>query len=255
MSATAIAPPPRRVRAALLVIGDEILSGRTQETNLRTLAQFLGPLGVSLAEARVVADDPGAIKSAVRALASAYDYVFTTGGIGPTHDDITADAIAAAFDAALDEHPEALALLGAHYAEQDFTPARRRMARLPHGARLIRNKVSTAPGFMVRNVFVLAGVPMVMRAMLEEIAPWIEGGAVTHAIEIRGPRAREGLIAAPLEAIAKARPNLSFGSYPYYADSDFGACVVARGTDLAELTEARAAVEAMFRDLGVTIVV
>lgn len=241
---------PKIVRAALLIIGDEILSGRTQDVNLRTLAEFLRPLGVGLAEARVVADDHGAIVTALNALRAAYDYVFTTGGIGPTHDDITIDAVADAFGLGVAEHPAALAILEAHYPPGELTPARRRMARTPMGAGLIANPVSKAPGVAIGNVFVLAGVPRVMRAMLEDVAHRIEGGAVTQSVEWRAMGAMEGKIAAPLAALAGEFPMLSLGSYPFYQDGAFGVSLVARGTDPAALSRASARLEALFRAAG-----
>lgn len=155
--------------AAVLIIGDEILSGRTRDSNLNTLARFLAPLGVDLMEARVVGDRQDQIVAALNALRAAHDYVFTTGGIGPTHDDITADAVGAAFGVPVSEHPEALAILERRYAPGEFNAARRRMARVPQGGVLIANPVSDAPGFQVENVFVMAGVPKIMEAMLDDV--------------------------------------------------------------------------------------
>src|ERR1700733_2572765 len=166
--------------AAILVIGDEILSGRTQDINTSYIAKFLGSLGIDLKEARVVGDVEEEIIAALNALRTRYTYVFTTGGIGPTHDDITADAVAKAFGVGIDYHPEALALLAARYKPGEFNDMRKRMARIPEGASLIRNSVSTAPGFQIGNVFVMAGVPMIMRAMMEDIMPELKRGAVVH---------------------------------------------------------------------------
>src|ERR1700760_4656393 len=162
--------------AAVLVIGDEILSGRTQDTNTNYIARFLGALGIDLKEARVVADDQARIVAALNALRGSYDFVFTTGGIGPTHDDITADAIAAAFGVGIDYHPQAFALLEARYPKGEFNEMRQRMARIPLGAALIPNSVSVAPGFHLGNVFVMAGVPMVMRAMMDATEPYLARG-------------------------------------------------------------------------------
>lgn len=252
-------PPPdgppgnrdrQRVWAALLIIGDEILSGRTQDTNLRALADFLRPLGVSLREVRVVADDHDAIVMAINALRAANDYLFTTGGIGPTHDDITVDAVAAAFGRAVIEHPEAVALLTAHYPPGELTPARRRMTRVPEGAALIANPVSKAPGFVIGNVLVLAGVPRVMRAMLEDATRFIHGGIVTAAVEWRAVGALEGRIAASLEALAGSHTEFSFGSYPFYQDGQFGVSLVVRGPDGPGLNAAGEELAQLLRAAG-----
>src|SRR5258706_13055746 len=167
---------PHLITAAVLVIGDEILSGRTQDVNVATIAKFLAPLGIDLAEARFVRDVEAEIVAAVNALRTRYSYVFTTGGIGPTHDDITADSIGAAFGLAVKPHPEALALLSARYKPGDFNERRERMARVPEGASLIKNPISVAPGFEMSNVFVLAGVPKIMAAMLEDAGPRLAHG-------------------------------------------------------------------------------
>ena len=204
--------------AAMIVIGDEILSGRTRDSNMHHLAGELTKVGIDLREVRVVSDDHGAIIAAVQALSGAYAHVFTSGGIGPTHDDITADAIAKAFGVEISEHPEVTAMLAKRYEEMgtDYTPARRRMARIPHGAQIVANPVSGAPGFQTGNVFTLAGVPSVARAMLEDIGPRLETGAVIHKITIRGRGLREGDIAEPLGALAKEMPDVALGSYPWF---------------------------------------
>ena len=204
--------------AAVLLIGDELLSGRTRDINLQQIATYLGPLGIPVVESRTVSDVQASIVKAVNDLRAEYTYVFTTGGIGPTHDDITADAIAAAFGVGIGEHPEVIAMLAERYAEMktEFTPARRRMARVPHGASLVANPVSGAPGFQMENVFTLAGVPQVARAMLEDIGPRLRTGAVVHKVTIRGVGLREGDIAEPLGALAVEMPNVSFGSYPWF---------------------------------------
>lgn len=247
----------RTVTAAVLMIGDEILSGRTQDTNLKTIAEFLTPLGVQVREARVIPDDHAVIVETVRALSRAYDYVFTTGGIGPTHDDITADCIAEAFHRTIDVRADALALLQAHYAARnmEMTEGRSRMARIPAGADLIANPVSVAPGFRVENVFVMAGVPSVMRGMLQDIGWRIEGGAVVHQSTVRGAGVREGDIAAPLGALAKAQPEVNFGSYPWMRAGanggvDFGVNLVARSRDPALLATAVQAVAGIVRAQG-----
>ena len=204
--------------AAVLLIGDELLSGRTRDINLQQIATYLGPLGIPVVESRTVSDVQASIIKAVNDLRAEYTYVFTTGGIGPTHDDITADAIAAAFGVGIGEHPEVIAMLAERYAEMktEFTPARRRMARVPHGASLVANPVSGAPGFQMENVFTLAGVPQVARAMLEDIGPRLRTGAVVHKVTIRGVGLREGDIAEPLGALAVEMPNVSYGSYPWF---------------------------------------
>src|SRR5271165_1994981 len=175
---------PATVTAAVLVIGDEILSGRTKDRNIGYIAEYLGKIGVDVREARVAPDVEEEIVAAVNALRARYDYVITTGGIGPTHDDITADAVAKAFGVGIDYHPEALAMLGARYKPGEFNDMRKRMARVPDGATLIKNSVSTAPGFQIGNVFVMAGVPMIMRAMMEDVAPRLARGIVVATVTI-----------------------------------------------------------------------
>lgn len=243
--------PQRQVKAAVLLIGDELLSGRTQDVNLQTIAKFLAPLGVQVAEARVVSDAPEEISAAVNALRAAYDYVFTTGGIGPTHDDKTADAIAAAFGVSIDVREDALAILTAHY--KGVTPineARLRMARIPDGASLIANPVSKAPGFQLGNVFVMAGVPSITRGMLQDVGHRLQGGAVVRAVTLRAKGVPEGAIAAGLEALEKEAPDVSFGSYPWFAPGDFGVHLVARSADEAALAKAGADLRALIRQCG-----
>ncbi|THD61601.1 competence/damage-inducible protein A [Phenylobacterium sp.] len=223
-----------RVTAAVLIIGDEILSGRTQDTNLRDIARYLAVHGVDLAEARTVPDVHEEIVAALNALRSRYDYVITTGGIGPTHDDITADAVAAAFGVELYEHPEIVALLQARWGGE-VNAARRRMARVPVGGELVKNPVQGPPGFTIGNVFTLAGVPAIMRGMLEDVGPRLKGGAVTVSRTVRVEGSGEGVIAAPLEAVAKAHPAMSLGSYPFFGEGGFGSNLVLRGRDPAEL--------------------
>src|SRR5579862_9833548 len=198
----------RRVTAAVLIIGDEILSGRTQDTNLRDIARYLGVHGVDLAEARTVADVHEEIIAALDALRTRYDYVITTGGIGPTHDDITADAVAAAFGVQLYEHPEIIAMMQARW-QGELNAARRRMARVPEGGDLIKNPVGGPPGFTIGNVFVMAGVPQVMRGMLEDVGWRLKGGAVVLSRTVRVEGFGEGVIAEPLEQVAKAHPGMS----------------------------------------------
>jgi molybdenum cofactor synthesis domain-containing protein len=233
--------------AAVLVIGDEVLSGRTQDTNTHTIARFLSALGVDLIEARVIGDDVERIVEALNALRAAHDYVFTTGGIGPTHDDVTAEAAAQAFGVALPEHPAALAILQKRYGD-DFNAARRRMARIPEGGVLIANPVTDAPGFQIGNVFVMAGVPKIMTAMLEDVAPRLRTGAVVHSRTLRVRGVGEGSVAETLSAAARANRDLSFGSYPFGHGSigEIGTNLVVRGREQAAVEAgARALAEAL----------
>ena len=223
------------VTAAVLIIGDEILSGRTQDTNLRDIARYLGVHGVDLCEARTVSDVHEDIIAALDALRSRYDYVITTGGIGPTHDDITADAVAAAFGVELYEHPDILAMMTARWGGE-LNAARRRMARVPVGGELVKNPVQGPPGFTIGNVFVLAGVPVIMRGMLEDVGHRLRSGAVVLSRTVRVEGTGEGAIAAPLEAVAKAHPTMSLGSYPFFEQGLYGSNLVLRGRDAAELT-------------------
>jgi molybdenum cofactor synthesis domain-containing protein len=233
------------VTAAILVIGDEILSGRTKDKNVGYIAEYLTRAGVDLREARVVPDIEEEIVAALNALRTRYDYVFTTGGIGPTHDDITADAVAKAFGVAIDEDPRAIAVMLERYAEADLTPARRRMARIPEGAALIDNPVSKAPGFRIGNVIVMAGVPSVMQAMLDHAIQGVQGGAKMLTANVEAGPLPEGLYGDALGEIAKARPEVSIGSYPSFQDGKFRNQIVVRSRDAAALEEARAAVEGM----------
>jgi len=233
--------------AAILVIGDEILSGRTRDANMHHLAGELTKHGIELAEARVVSDDHDAIVAAVRALSAAYDTVFTSGGIGPTHDDITADAIAAAFDVSIDVRADARALLQAHYDRQgmELNAARLRMARIPDGATLIDNPVSIAPGFVIGNVHVMAGVPSIFQAMLASVIPTLTGGAPMLSQSLRIARG-EGDIAGPLSDLAAAHPEVSIGSYPFIRDGVHGANIVVRSSDGAAVDAVITALAALF---------
>ena len=243
---------PRQVKAAVLLIGDELLSGRTQDVNLRAIAKFLAPLGVQVAEARVVADTPGEIVAALNALRRQYDYVFTTGGIGPTHDDKTADAVAAAFGVHIGVRDDARAILEALYkGASNMNDARLRMARIPDGAHLIANPVSRAPGFQLGNVFVLAGVPSIMRGMLEDVGHRIEGGTVVRALTVRAKGVREGEIAQGLADLETAAGNVSFGSYPWFSPDGYGVHLVARSVDDVALAKAGADLQALIRARGV----
>jgi len=226
-------------RAAMLVIGDEILSGRTRDSNLHYLAQALTRAGIDLVEARVVADDHAAIVAAVRALSASVDHVFTSGGIGPTHDDITADAVAEAMGAGIGHRADAMALLRAHYDRQgmEFNAARQRMARIPDGAALIDNPISVAPGFIIGNVHVMAGVPVIFEAMLASVLPGLTGGAPLLSQSLRVMRG-EGEIAAPFGELASRYPDLSMGSYPFNQNGVYGTNLVIRGTDPGRLAAA-----------------
>lgn len=224
--------------AAMIVIGDEILSGRTQDTNTHYLAGQLTDAGISLEEVRVVSDIHDRIVAAVREMSSTYDHVFTSGGIGPTHDDITADAVGAAFGASVGVRDDARALLQAHYDKQgmELNEARLRMARIPDGATLIDNPVSVAPGFKIENVHVMAGVPSVMKAMVASVLPTLTGGAPLLSQTLNVIRG-EGDIAGPLGVLADANPDVSFGSYPFQKDGVYGSNIVVRGPDDARLSE------------------
>ncbi len=230
----------RFVTAAVVMIGDEVLSGRTKDKNLGFLAEFLAELDIHVKEARVVPDEQSRIVEAVNALRAQYDYVFTTGGIGPTHDDITADAIAAAFNVSIDFNAEAVAILQQRYDENDLNAARMRMARIPEGARLIENPVSKAPGFQIGNVFVLAGVPKIMQAMMVKLSDRLEGGSKIMSRSVRC-EIGEGWIAAALEEVQGRFPNVSLASYPFYEKDRIGTNLVARSADETALGNAEAA--------------
>jgi molybdenum cofactor synthesis domain-containing protein len=240
--------------AAVLIIGDEILSGRTADTNLNTLARFLSALGIDLMEARTVGDRPDQIVEALNALRATHDYVLSTGGIGPTHDDITADCVAQAFGVGISEHPQALAILERRYAEE-LNQARRRMARIPDGGVLIANPVTDAPGFQIGNVFVMAGVPKIMTAMLEDVAPRLRTGAVVHARTLRVTGVGEGAVASTLSEAARASRDLSFGSYPFGAgtEGEIGTNLVVRGRDATAVEAAVAALAERLTAEGVAI--
>jgi molybdenum cofactor synthesis domain-containing protein len=235
----------KTVTAGILLIGDELLNGRTQDTNLATIAKFLSPMGVQVGEARIIPDEAERISQTVRAFSDRFDYVFTTGGIGPTHDDITADAIAAAFDLGISERADAIAALRERYAEDELNAARRRMARIPDGAELIHNPVSQAPGFQTRNVFTLAGVPQIMRGMLADIGHRIEGGTVLHSLTVSASGIGEGDAAADLAKIEVNHPGVSIGSYPWFNDELRGVNFIARGRDEAVLEKVKLAIEAL----------
>lgn len=238
------------ITAAVMVIGDEILSGRTQDTNSNTIAKFLQPLGIALREIRTIGDDEETIVETVNELRCLYTYVFTTGGIGPTHDDITADSIAKAFGAHIDVRDDAVAMMLKRYKREDLNEARLRMARIPDGASLLDNPISFAPGFQLGNVFVMAGVPTIMKAMLEDIAPRLKTGKIVISKTVKADGLQEGIIAEPLATIAHKYPELSFGSYPWFKPDSFGTQLVIRGSDEKMLHNGVAELVAMLKDMG-----
>jgi molybdenum cofactor synthesis domain-containing protein len=235
--------------AAMLVIGDEILSGRTRDSNMHFLAGELTRHGINLAEVRVVSDDRAAIIAAVNALRASHDHLFTSGGIGPTHDDITAEAIAGAFDVPITQRADAMTLLAAHYARSGmpFNEARQRMARIPDGATLIDNPISTAPGFTLHNVHVMAGVPSIFSAMVASVLPTLTGGAPLLSQSLRVDRG-EGEVAGPFGILAAEYPDLSMGSYPFTQNGVYGTNLVIRGTDGAQIDAAMARLAALFAE-------
>lgn len=253
MNETAAQPPAKTYSAAVLVIGNEILSGRTRDANLPYLAVELNKLGIRLAEARVVPDIEARIVAAVNALRVLYDYVFTTGGFGPTHDDITAEAIARAFEVPLLRHPEAAERLARQYRNRDIelNEARLRMAHTPEGASLIINPVSRAPGFRIGNVFVMAGIPRVMQAMFDAVKHDLRGGRpmLSRSVSCHLP---EGVIAKGLGDIQTRFPDLDIGSYPFYRRGEFGTSLVLRGRDADRLAAGTAEVVALVQGLGGT---
>jgi molybdenum cofactor synthesis domain-containing protein len=236
--------------ACLLVIGNEVLSGRTRDANIHFLAGRLGELGLPLREVRVIPDVREVIVRSVNEVRARFDVVFTTGGIGPTHDDITAECIAEAFGVPWEPHPEAFAKMAARYAPGEFNAARQRMATMPRGASLIENPVSFAPGFSIGNVHVMAGVPRIMQAMFECLAPSLPRGRPVVSRAVHAVGLFEGAIAAGLSAIQATHPALDLGSYPYERPDHRGVAIVAKGTDPAEAEAAIAEVTALMSRLG-----
>ena len=239
------------VTACMLIIGNEVLSGRTQDKNLSFLGAALGEIGIDMREARIIPDDPAIIIETVNDCRARFDYVFTTGGIGPTHDDITADCVADAFGVPLEFHPEAMARLTAHYEAMDteFNEARQRMARIPQGGGLIDNPVSTAPGFVIENVYVMAGVPKIMQAMVENILPTLKGGEQLSSITVSA-QVPEGQIAAAMGALQAEYEDVNLGLYPFYGPAGAGVSVVARARDQARLEAVEGRVIAYFDEIG-----
>jgi molybdenum cofactor synthesis domain-containing protein len=242
-------PTPKTVTACVLIIGNEILSGRTQDANLAFLAQGLNEVGIRLREARVIPDDPDAIIGTVNEARGMFDYVFTTGGIGPTHDDITSACIAQAFGVPLIVHPEARRILESHYPPGGLNEARLRMAQVPEGASLLLNPISRAPGFRIENVFVLPGVPQIMQAIFSELQHRLKGGAkiVSRSVSCT---LGEGTIAGDLAALQDRYPDVEIGSYPYFRRSDFGVTLVVRGTERERIAAAVDELKALIRAFG-----
>ncbi|CAN5243068.1 molybdopterin-binding protein [soil metagenome] len=240
MTASDTTSSPASVTAAILVIGDEILSGRTKDKNIGYIAEYMTNIGIELREVRVVADVQEEIVAALNALRARYSYVFTTGGIGPTHDDITADSVAAAFGVSIDHDPRAIAMLSERFPAEQLNEARLRMARIPTGADLIANSVSKAPGFNIGNVYVMAGVPSIMQAMLDVVAPTLKTGVKILSDTVRAGL-REGDIGTALAEVAKAHPDVSIGSYPFFSETGPDTNVVVRSRDAEKLAVAMAA--------------
>jgi molybdenum cofactor synthesis domain-containing protein len=236
---------PNAPTAAILIIGDEILSGRTKDKNIGFIADTLTDIGIDLIEVRIVSDDEGAIVEAVRALSGRYGYLFTSGGIGPTHDDITADSVAKAMGVPIDVDQRAVDLLMPFWKGRGIVPneSRLRMARIPEGATLIPNSVSAAPGFRIKNVFVMAGVPAIMQAMMDAVVKELPASAPVLSVTIEAGRG-EGDIAVPAAEVQKAFPSVRIGSYPYHDGKRFTTRLVLRARDATMLEAAKAAMEA-----------
>jgi molybdenum cofactor synthesis domain-containing protein len=242
---------PETVTAAMVVIGDEILLGRTKDKNVGHLADIMTAIGIDLKEVRIVPDEEDEIVAAVNALRARYAYVFTTGGIGPTHDDITADAISKAFGVPCDYDAKALAMMESAYVKRglEMTAARKRMARMPVGAKHIRNPISTAPGFQMENVYVMAGVPSIFQAMLDNVVPTLKTGQKLLSTTVHCPYG-EGAVAEALAAIQKAHPDTIIGSYPKSFDGKFSTDLVIRSRSPEALASAEADVAAMVSGIG-----
>jgi molybdenum cofactor synthesis domain-containing protein len=238
--------------AAILIIGNEILSGRTQDVNVNFIAKRLADLGIKLSEVRVIPDVPGRIIGAVNELRAAYDLLFTTGGIGPTHDDITSECVAAAFGVPWEAHAETFALMEERMGKERFNAARQRMATMPRGAVPIKNEVSLAPGFSIGNVHVMAGVPRIMQAMFAALEPSLPRGEAIEMRAVYGLGVMEGSIAAGLSAIQDRYPAADLGSYPFQKEAGGGVAIVAKGTDIAALEAAITEVTALIAGEGVT---
>ena len=236
--------------ACLLVIGNEVLSGRTQDLNIRFLATHLGELGIPMREVRVIPDIEQTIIDTVNEVRKKFDYVFTTGGIGPTHDDITSECIAKAFGVPWEPHPVAFARMEKAYRPGEFNAARQRMGTMPRGAALIDNAMSVAPGFQMENVYVMAGVPRVMQSMFEWLAPRLQGGQKVESRSVHVVGLPEGLLAEPLGAIQQRYPDLDIGSYPFYRPTGNGVTLVAKGVVGADADAAMEEIAAMIVGFG-----
>lgn len=235
--------------AALILIGNEILSGRTQDKNLNYIAKNLNEMGIQLHESRVVRDIEELIVSAVNELQEKYDYVFTTGGIGPTHDDITSASVAKALGKKLIREPEAVKKLEAHYEEGQLNEARLKMAEMPEGSILIENPITSAPGYKAENIFVLAGVPKICQAMFEECKPFLDSGYKVESYTI-STNLREGDIALKLGEVQEKHPNIDIGSYPYFKEGGFGVSLVLRTPERSEIKKAAEDVRNLINELG-----
>lgn len=242
----------RNPTACLLIIGNEVLSGRTQDINVRFLATGLGEIGIVVREVRVIPDVREVIVTTLNEVRARFDHIFTTGGIGPTHDDITSECVAEAFGVPWEPHPEAWARMERHYKPGEFNPARQRMATMPRGAELIDNSESLAPGFTIGNVHVMAGVPRIMQAMFRWLAPRLTGGPRIVQQAVHAVGLPEGRLAEGLTALQQAQAGVDLGSYPYYRASGNGVAIVAKGTDPAAVAAAVAAVAELMRALGAT---
>lgn len=245
---------PLRITAALLVIGDEILSGRTKDKNIGFIAEYLTAIGIELREVRVVADHESAVIDAINALRIRNDYLFTTGGIGPTHDDITADCVAKALNVEIDHDPRAIAMLRERYTNpDDLNEARLRMARIPHNAHLIENHISKAPGFMIENVIVMAGVPSIMQNMIENVTPRLKTGVKLRSVSVDAESLPEGQYAAELGRIQKLFPDVIIGSYPHFDGNVFRNQIVLRSRDEEQLAKAKQDIETLVSSLSQSI--
>ena len=236
--------------ACLLVIGNEVLSGRTQDLNIKFIATGLGEIGIPLREVRIIPDVAETIITTVNECRAKFDHVFTTGGIGPTHDDITSECVAAAFGVPWEPHPEAWARMEKHYKPGEFNAARQRMATMPRGATLIDNAISVAPGFTIGNVHVMAGVPRIMQSMFASLAPTLEGGTPVASRAVHAIGLLEGAVAEGLGQIQARYPEVDLGSYPFYRSTGNGVALVAKGTDPAKLEACIAEVTQLIRDCG-----
>ncbi len=242
--------PEQSPVACLVVIGNEVLSGRTRDANIHFLAGRLGEIGLPLREVRIIPDVAATIIGTINEVRARYDVVFTTGGIGPTHDDITAECVAAAFGVPWEPHAEAFARMAARYAPGEFNAARQRMATMPRGARLIENPVSFAPGFSIGNVHVMAGVPRIMQGMFENLAPSLPRGRPVISRAVHATGLLEGTVAAGLSEIQARYPALDLGSYPYERAGGNGVAIVAKGTDAAAAEAAIAEIAALIARIG-----